>query len=76
MAFKKVETDISLITERAVYRKTALPRKPTGRDKVTTRPVKERQTLTEMSCEGVKVWYNNANAKTAVFGLQPWERDG
>lgn len=29
-----------------------------------------------MSCRGVKVWYNNMTAKTAVFGLQLWERDG
>ena len=29
-----------------------------------------------MSCGGVKVWYNNTTAKTAVFSLQPWERDG
>ena len=31
---------------------------------------------TEMSCGGVKVWYNNMTAKTAVFSLQPRERDG
>ena len=55
---------------------SAPPRKPTGRDKVTTRPVKESQTPTEMSCGGVKVWYNNVTAKTAVFGLQLRERDG
>ena len=29
-----------------------------------------------MSCGGVKVWYNNMTAKTAVFGLQLRERDG
>lgn len=29
-----------------------------------------------MSCGGVKVWYNNMTAKTAVFSLQPRERDG
>ena len=29
-----------------------------------------------MSCGGVQVWYNNTTAKTAVFSLQPWERDG
>ena len=29
-----------------------------------------------MSCGGVKVWYNNTTAKTAVFGLQLRERDG
>lgn len=29
-----------------------------------------------MSCGGAKVWYNNMTAKTAVFSLQPRERDG
>ena len=29
-----------------------------------------------MSCGGVKVWYNNMTAKTAVFSLLLWERDG
>lgn len=35
---------------------TAPPRKPTGRDKVSTRPVEVRHTLAEMSCGGVKIW--------------------
>ena len=29
-----------------------------------------------MSCGGVKVWYNNMTAKTAVFGIQLRERVG
>lgn len=29
-----------------------------------------------MSCGGIKVWYNNMTAKTAVFSLPLWERDG
>ena len=36
----------------------APPRKPAGREKVTTRPEKVRFTPTKMSCGGVNLWYN------------------
>lgn len=45
----------------------APPRQPTGRDKVSPRPVKVRHTLTKMSCGGVKMWYNISTNKKAFM---------
>ena len=41
-----------------MIQRSAKKRKTTKAKSVTTRPVKNRHTLTYMSCGGVKVWYN------------------